>query len=121
MDTLTLLTKADAGLLTLECAPLQLGDLVRENFEDATMLAQPQGIHVNLVECADLLVSGDRHRLRQLLLNLTDNAVKYNQPGGIITMALRKSGDFAELQITNTGKGHSCGASGPGVRTVRAW
>ena len=33
---------------------------------------------------------GDRHRLRQLLLNLADNAVKYNQPQGLVTMALRR-------------------------------
>ena len=35
-------------------------------------------------------VAGDRHRLRQLLLNLTDNAAKYNHPKGTVTLALRR-------------------------------
>jgi signal transduction histidine kinase len=52
-------------------------------------------------------VQGDRHRLRQLLLNLTDNAVKYNQPEGSVTIELRGegNGDTAELKISNTGAG----------------
>ncbi|HEX7619218.1 MAG TPA: ATP-binding protein, partial [Verrucomicrobiae bacterium] len=48
-------------------------------------------------------VRGDRHRLRQLLLNLADNAVKYNQPNGQVTMSLRRDGSFAEFTIANTG------------------
>ena len=50
-------------------------------------------------------MQGDRHRLRQLLLNLADNAVKYNQPQGRVTMYLRRNGETAEFTITNTGDG----------------
>jgi signal transduction histidine kinase len=42
-----------------------------------------------------------------LLLNLADNAVKYNQPGGSVTMSLRREGHAAEFTITNTGPGIS--------------
>lgn len=103
VDSLTLLTKADAGLVELERHPVALGPLMEEAFEDAQVLAQPQGIEVSLQECADATISGDRHRLRQLLLILTDNAVKYNQPGGTIQMSLRRMGGTAELRVTNTG------------------
>ena len=40
-----------------------------------------------------------------LLLNLADNAVKYNQPQGRVTMSLRRADNFAEFTIANTGAG----------------
>ena len=60
---------------------------------------------MELAACEEITVRGDRHRLRQLLLNLADNAVKYNQPQGQVTMSLRRAGDPAEFTIANTGAG----------------
>ena len=105
VDGLTLLTKAEAGQLTLERNAVPLGELVGECFDDALILAESQGIHVELPECQDAAVLGDRHRLRQVLLNLADNAVKYNVRDGRIVMTLRRRGDGAEFEITNTGTG----------------
>ena len=78
---------------------------MRDNFADAQILAEPHGIKVELETCEEISVRGDRHRLRQLLLNLADNAIKYNQPQGRVTMGLRRADDFAEFTITNTGAG----------------
>jgi signal transduction histidine kinase len=105
VDGLTLLAKADAGQVALKLEPLRFDELVRDNFADAQILAEPNGIKVELAACEEISVRGDRHRLRQLLLNLADNAVKYNQPQGRVTMALRRAGDFAEFTIANTGAG----------------
>ena len=105
VDGLTLLAKADAGQITLAMEPVKLDELVRDNFADAQILAEPQGIKVELQNCEEISLGGDRHRLRQLLLNLADNAVKYNQPQGRVTMNLRHDGNFAEFTITNTGAG----------------
>ncbi len=105
VDSLTLLTKADAGLVTLERKAVPLGELVQEAFEDALIMAQPQRVRVALDECADVQITGDRHRLRQLLLILTDNAVKYNRPDGEIHLSLCKRNSIAELRITNDGGG----------------
>ncbi len=105
VDGLTLLAKADAGQVTLKLEPVRLDELVRDNFADAQILAEPQGIRVELAACEETTVPADRHRLRQLLLNLADNAVKYNQPQGRVTMSLRRTVDAAEFIITNTGPG----------------
>ncbi len=105
VDGLSLLAKADAGLITLEQNPISLHELVRDSFADTKVLAQASGLSVGLETCEPVTVLGDAHRLRQLLLNLSDNAVKYNRPGGTVSMVLRRSGAFAEFAITNTGPG----------------
>jgi len=105
VDGLTLLAKADAGQVALKLEPVRLDELVRDNFADAQILAEPHGIQVELAVCEEVSVRGDRHRLRQLLLNLADNAVKYNQPQGRVTMRLRRANGAAEFTITNTGAG----------------
>jgi signal transduction histidine kinase len=105
VDGLMLLTKADAGQITLARESVRLDELVREACLDAQSLARPRDISVSLKNCEQMAVLGDRHRLRQLLLNLTDNAVKYNQPRGTVTLSLGRFGGSAEVSIANTGPG----------------
>lgn len=105
VEGLTLLAKADAGQITLAMEWVRLDELVRDNFADAQILAEPQGVRVELAACEEITVRGDRHRLRQLLLNLADNAIKYNQPEGKVTMSLRRANGTAEFTIANTGPG----------------
>lgn len=105
VDGLTLLAKADAGQVALTLKPLGFDELVQDSFADAQILAQASGISVELTACESVMVCGDAHRLRQMLLNLADNAVKYNRPGGSISIALRRAGDMAEFSIANTGPG----------------
>src|SRR6185503_12274546 len=107
VDSLTLLAKADSGQAALKLEPVRLDELVRDNFADLQILAEPPGLKVELETCEDVSVRGDRHRLRQLLLNLADNAVKYNQPQGRVTIELRRVNQLAEFTIANTGAGIS--------------
>lgn len=105
VDGLTLLTKADAGQITLAFEAVRLDELVRDCFEDAKILAQARDVQVCLGKVEQVTVAGDRHRLRQLLLNLADNAVKYNVADGVVNMDLRVVGGFAEFEIANSGPG----------------
>jgi signal transduction histidine kinase len=105
VDGLTLLAKADSGLIPLASAPVHLADLVRDSFADTQVLGQASGLTVELTACEEAVVQGDPHRLRQLLLNLVENAVKYNQRGGSVVMGLRARNEKAELTIANTGPG----------------
>ena len=105
VDGLTLLAKADAGQVALDLETVHFDELVHDSFADLQILAEPHGIQVALEACEALSVRGDRRRLRQLLLNLADNAVKHNQHQGRVTVSLRRAGDSAEFKIANTGAG----------------
>lgn len=105
VDGLTLLAKADSGLIPLASVPVHLDELVRESYADTQVLAQASGLTVQLIDCEEAMVRGDSHRLRQLLLNLVDNAIKYNQKGGSVMIRLRARHGTAELSIANTGPG----------------
>lgn len=105
VEGLTLLAKADAGQLVLNETTVPLHELVRDSFVDAQILAQTNEIQVTLPRCDEVFLKGDRHRLRQLLLNLTDNAIKYNCPGGHVEIQLQREQTLARLSITNSGPG----------------
>src|SRR5207249_747710 len=105
VDSLALLAKVDAGQLQLNQEAVDLDELVRDMFADAEILAQPNRIKVQLIACDPVRVRGDRHRLRQLLLNLADNAIKYNHRDGSVGIELRQNGVGAQLKITNSGPG----------------
>ncbi len=105
VDGLTLLTKADAGQVALRLELVRLDELVHDALADAQILAQSRAIQVSLCGCEEITIQGDRHRLRQLLLNLTDNAIKYNLPQGTVNLELRRVDASAEFTISNTGPG----------------
>ncbi len=105
VDGLSLLARADTGQLVMAREPVRWDELVRDSFEDARLLAQSARVQVELIACDPATVQGDRHRLRQLLLNLAENAIKYNQPDGSIRIALRGGTGSAVLTIANTGPG----------------
>jgi len=107
VDGLTLLTRARADQIALENEPFPLDEMVRDVFADTQILAKSSEIQVQLTICESIMICGDRHRLRQTLLNLVDNAVKYNVPNGLVTFSLARAQRCAELIISNTGPGIS--------------
>ena len=102
---LTLLTQADAHQVTLENETVDLAELVRDAAGEAEILGQSQGLRVSVAADRPVVIRGDRHRLRQLLLNLTDNAVKYNRENGYIQYGLSQENNRVNLSVTSGGRG----------------
>jgi signal transduction histidine kinase len=100
---LSFLARADAGLMPLTCEAVALHELAQDLAGEAAILAAGMGISVKLSADTPMFARADRMRLRQLLLNLADNAVKYNVRDGSIEMSLQRQGDEAVFAIRNTG------------------
>jgi len=100
---LSFLARADAGLIPVSMEPVALDELVRDLAEETVILASGPLITVHLGECQPMKIRGDKMRLRQLLLNLADNAVKYNDTGGRIELSLRRLGDRVVFSMANAG------------------
>ncbi|HRI16035.1 MAG TPA: ATP-binding protein [Verrucomicrobiota bacterium] len=105
VDRLSLLAKADAGIAKLKIEPVRLDELVREVVADAEMMGLEKGISVALEGVIETTIPGDRHRLRQLLLILADNGLKFNQQGGRLRFGLARKDEQVELRVANTGPG----------------
>lgn len=102
---LLLLARFDAGKAQFESIPLELSGLVQEAVEDAELLAAPTRVKISAAIAPGVQVKGDAVLLRRVLLNLIDNAVRYNQPDGAVRLDLRHEGETAIFSIANTGHG----------------
>ncbi|MEE8126697.1 MAG: heavy metal sensor histidine kinase [Nitrospirales bacterium] len=105
VDELLFLSRADLGEIKLKMVPVQLDDLVREIQQQAQVLGEERHIQTVLEVVEPVVVQGDDLRLRELLLNLLDNAVKYSQKGQTVELSLTVSGGQGKLVIRDHGIG----------------
>jgi signal transduction histidine kinase len=99
------LALADASLQGKRQEPFNLSETVREACEIIGALGEPKHISVTSVIAADVMIQGDRIRLKQVVLNLGDNAVKYTTAGGLVSIALSVDDRHAILRVTDSGIG----------------
>jgi signal transduction histidine kinase len=110
VDSLLTLARADEGRLPLAVETCDLRDLVSEAAETANILAEPAGLAVTTsIPDTAVLLDVDRNRIRQMLLNLVTNAVKYTKPGGRVTLGLSDQGDRVILTVGDSGIGIAAG------------
>jgi heavy metal sensor kinase len=102
MRKLLLLARADSGRLAGKLATVNLSELVENLQVDIEDMAPELDLQVSLTP--DLLVSGDRDLLVQLLQNLASNASKYATAAGWIRLELCKKGKNAILTVANSGE-----------------
>ncbi len=105
IDSLLMLAKADQGLQDVNFGEVDLSSLVEELYEDSEVLAEPKHISVTLRKNEPLAIVGDKVRLRQLFLNLIDNAIKYTQDGGSVTLAVERQNGSAVFEVRDNGIG----------------
>jgi signal transduction histidine kinase len=108
VDSLLTLARADEGRFDVYRQPVELEPLVREVYETAVILGEDAGLSISLRALESAIIMGDRTRLRQLLLNLVTNAIKYTPRGGSVELAVvRRSGDEVSITVRDTGIGIS--------------
>jgi PAS domain S-box-containing protein len=96
------------GRLRLEMQPVHLSSAVEAALDSVRPTAEAKGVRL---EC-DLAtdpgpISGDAHRLQQIVWNLLANGVKFTPSGGLVRLKMEYTGSEAKLTVTDTGKGIS--------------
>jgi signal transduction histidine kinase len=106
VDTLLTLARVDEGRMELHTEPVELGALLTEVFETAQMLGEEAKVEV-AIELIDepVMIQADRARIRQLVMNLLSNGVKYTPAGGQVGLSLTARPDAATISVRDTGLG----------------
>jgi heavy metal sensor kinase len=107
VEGLLLLSRAEAGVLKMDRQPVDLTQLIAEVYSRLKLLAESRSIELRLGATAPVSIPGDREHLRRLLLNLTDNAIKYTEPGGVVVLSLRNEENLACILVEDSGIGIS--------------
>jgi signal transduction histidine kinase/ActR/RegA family two-component response regulator len=103
------IARIESGDLSLSVEPVLVRPLIEESSQLMAPIAAERSIRISQ-DCAHpaLAASADRQRLAQVLVNLISNAVKYNHPGGSITISCQEKGaDQAIIVVSDTGPGLS--------------
>jgi two-component system, OmpR family, sensor kinase len=101
---LLLFAQAESGKLALSMKPVELDNLLTEVFQEMRVLAGGK-VQIKMTEIDQILVNGDRDRLKQVLLNLVANAIQYTPQGGEVFLSLAKVGEQTRIIVRDTGSG----------------
>lgn len=105
VDELLFLSRADLGEVPLQLTPVRLDTLLEDVQRQASVLGQDRHVRIATAPAEPVTVLGDELRLRELLLNLLDNAITYSHPGGEVTVQLTQDGKAARLSVADRGIG----------------
>jgi signal transduction histidine kinase len=99
------LSRLETGRVRFQREPVHLGGLVEECLELVRLQTMAEGIQLETeLDRTIIPVQGDRNKLKQVVLNLLSNAMKYNRQGGKIRIELKRADQHALLEVSDTGK-----------------
>ena len=105
VEGLFAISRLEAGEALMEVSRFDLSELVLSTADQMSLLAEEKRLTVQSAGCVQVDVSGDRFRLKQVIVNLLDNAIKYSQPGGEVSLATRADDGQAVLEVADRGPG----------------
>lgn len=105
VDDLLFLARADSQQLTLEIKQFPLHKAFQEVIESFKPLAENNKVSLEFPQYSEIMFTGDENRLKQLLVILLDNALKYTPCGGQVTLNLQNLGSTVEITVSDTGEG----------------
>ncbi len=98
-------SRLDAGEAETERVHLDLAELASSTSEQMQLLAEDKNIRMSCDARERVLVEGDPARLKQVIVNLLDNAINYTAPGGRVQLRVLTSGRLALLEVEDNGVG----------------
>jgi signal transduction histidine kinase len=108
VDSLLMLARTDEGRTGLHKEPVDLREILGEMAETASILEEGSSVSVSVeVPAEPKMVLVDRSRIRQLLMNLLTNAIKFNQRDGRVTVETETENGDLVIRVSDTGVGMS--------------
>jgi len=104
------IARIEAGRLSLSPEPVSAREVVQESLDLVGPLAAEMGIHLDVLATAvpERNILADRQRIKQVLLNLLANAIKYNRKGGRVTLSCAEpEAGRLRIEVSDTGPGIS--------------
>jgi len=105
VDQMLTLAQADVGEMALSRSAVLLDELVEQVGRSMKTLAEARSISLDTNTNGSVEVNGDPARLHELLVILTDNAIKYTDAGGSVGVSINRTHKRATLEVTDTGRG----------------
>ena len=105
VNSLLLLARSDAGEIAVKRESLDLAALVRDMVELYEPVADDRGLRLLAEASRPVMIEGDSARLQQLVTNLLDNAIRFTDAGGSVTVRAEGNGAAAVLRVRDTGIG----------------
>jgi two-component system cell cycle sensor histidine kinase PleC len=105
IDDILDMSKIEAGHMRVECEPVDLTPLIEESLRLTSVAAQDKGISIDQKLCEKLEILGDRRALKQVMLNILSNAVKFTNEGGHVELRAKRMSSGIVLTIADTGIG----------------
>jgi signal transduction histidine kinase len=105
VEDMLVLARADAGGYPLRPVNLYLDELVADCRRAVDVLASERGVRIESGGSAEIPYRGDEDLLRQLVLNVLQNAVQHTPAGGSVAVDLRRESDAVRIRITDSGPG----------------
>lgn len=99
------ITRGDEGKYIMERVPVDLREIALTVLEQMEALAQEKGISLRLRPGGIAWVCGDQSLLTQMMLNLVENALKYNRPEGQVNVSITQNGEECVLTVADDGVG----------------
>ena len=105
VEGLFAISRLDAGEAQAELVKFDLGKLASSTTDQMSLLGEDKNIKITCAAANDVWVEGDRARMKQVVVNLLDNAIKYTPQGGAVGLNVRTGDGKAVLEVTDNGMG----------------
>jgi heavy metal sensor kinase len=105
VDGLLSLARVEAEVLSQPLMPISLVDLVQEAVNEMEVLVREKNLQLIYKKSSSPQVIGERDKLKRVVVNLLDNALKFTPAGGQIEVSVGEEGNMAMFQVADTGIG----------------